>query len=195
MILFLIVIPSLFLFEFTIQHGYLANPPSRASAWLEDPDFLDCCKNYDYNQMFCGGFRNQWENNGGRCGVCGDPYEESEPRNYEKGGSKYLGKIVRTYKKNSEIPVDVILTANHMGYFEFKICKVDGWETDATEACLNRTKLVIKEASGTKYPVSSSLEIAHLSLVLPQNFVCSHCVLQWKYVTGNSWVLLIFFFK
>lgn len=178
----------LFLIKLTEQHGYLANPPSRASAWLEDPDFLDCCKNYDYNQMFCGGFRHQWEDNGGKCGICGDPYDEPEPRTYEKGGQKYLGKIVRTYKKNTEIPVDVILTANHWGTFEFRICKVDGWQSDATEECLNRTKLTIREVSGTRFPVSSFLEKSRLHLVLPENLVCSHCVLQWKYITGNSWV-------
>ena len=37
------------------NHAFLSEPPSRASAWLSDPDFFDCCRNYNYNQMFCGG--------------------------------------------------------------------------------------------------------------------------------------------
>ncbi len=90
----------------SFQHGYMKEPPSRASAWLVDRDFLDCCKNYDYNQMFCGGINRQWEVNGGKCGVCGDAWDE-EPRKYEKGGEFYLGKIVRTYKKNSNISVNI----------------------------------------------------------------------------------------
>ena len=109
-------------------HAYLSEPPSRSSAWLVDPDFVDCCKNYNYNQMFCGGISKQWIENGGRCGICGkiktynfkeldlelnafifltgDAWDD-EPKSYEKGCDKYLGKIVRTYKKNQELPVTV----------------------------------------------------------------------------------------
>ena len=28
----------------------------------------------------------QWQRNGGRCGVCGDPYDEAQPRSGEGGG-------------------------------------------------------------------------------------------------------------
>ena len=86
-------------------HAYLSEPPSRSSAWLIDPDFVDCCKNYNYNQMFCGGFKKQWEENGGKCGICGDAWDET--KSYEKGGDKYLGKIVRNYTVNQQIPVTV----------------------------------------------------------------------------------------
>lgn len=87
------------------QHGYLSDPPSRASAWLVDKDFYECCKNYDYNQMYCGGKVHQWEVNGGRCGICGDPWDGD--REYEKGGDKYLGKIVKTYVRNQPMSVKV----------------------------------------------------------------------------------------
>jgi len=90
---------------FTHQHAYLSEPPSRASAWLVDGDFIDCCKNYNYNQMFCGGFSKQWNENGGKCGICGDSWDE--PREYERGGAKYLGKIVRNYPKGTTLPVTV----------------------------------------------------------------------------------------
>lgn len=89
------------------QHAYLSDPPSRASAWLNDDDFAECCKNYDYNQMFCGGANTQWAKNGGECGICGDAFDEPEPRTYEKGGKKYLGKIVKRYTKGDSIPVTV----------------------------------------------------------------------------------------
>jgi hypothetical protein len=87
-------------------HAYLSDPPSRSSAWLVDPDFVECCKNYNYNQMFCGGFKRQWEQNGGRCGICGDAWDE-EVKSYEKGGDKYLGKIVKNYTVNQQLPVTV----------------------------------------------------------------------------------------
>ncbi len=87
------------------QHGFMREPPSRASAWLTDPDFASCCKNYEYNQMFCGGFMHQWELNGGKCGICGDPWDGE--KKFEKGGSHYLGKIVRNYDPESIIPVTI----------------------------------------------------------------------------------------
>ena len=87
------------------QHAYLSDPPSRSSAWLVDKDFVECCQNYNYNQMFCGGFAKQWNENGGKCGICGDAWDE--PKDYEKGGAKYLGKIVKNYTPGTIIPVTV----------------------------------------------------------------------------------------
>ena len=51
------------------QHGYLIDPPARSSAWLVDEDFVECCKEFNHNQMFCGGKNRQWNDNGGKCGV------------------------------------------------------------------------------------------------------------------------------
>lgn len=181
--------------QLSVQHAYLYEPPSRASAWLNDTDFASCCKNYDYNQMYCGGFATQWNKNGGRCGICGDSYDQPNPRTYEKGGAKYLGKIVRTYNKGAEIPVVVQVTANHMGFFEFRLCKIDGWKSDATQTCLNKTLLTVKESNNVKYKIPRDLQTARLNLKLPSDLVCSHCVLQWKYVTGNSWVMNIYNLK
>ena len=88
------------------QHGYMIEPPSRAAAWLTDPDFVDCCKNYEYNQMFCGGTMHQWDLNGGQCGICGDAWDAE--KKYERGGSRYLGKIVRHYDSTAaSMPVTI----------------------------------------------------------------------------------------
>ena len=46
-----------------------------------------------------------WYENGGKCGICGDAWDE--PKLYEKGGEKYLGKIVRKYQVGAELPVTV----------------------------------------------------------------------------------------
>ena len=93
-------------------HGYLIEPPSRASAWTVDPDFQKCCVEYNHNQMFCGGFSTHWEKNGGRCGICGDDFAQPEPRMFEKGGAKYLGKVVRTYLPNSLINISVVVSGS-----------------------------------------------------------------------------------
>jgi hypothetical protein len=75
-----------------------------------------------------------------------------------KGGSKYLGKIVRTYAKNDIIPITVEITANHLGHFEFRLCNIDGWKEDASQACLNKTILsIVSSANQTdselRYPI------------------------------------------
>ena len=52
-------------------------------------------KNYDDNQMFCGGASTQWEKNGGKCGICGEAYDAV--KKYEKGGIYYTGIIAGQY--------------------------------------------------------------------------------------------------
>ncbi len=91
----------------THQHGSLVEPPSRNSAWTVDEDFKQCCTDYNYNELNCGGTNRLWYVNGGQCGVCGDPYDG--PRLFEKGGDKYLGKIMRTYTQGSDIDVEILV--------------------------------------------------------------------------------------
>lgn len=53
--------------------------------------------NYDDNELFCGGYAVQWEQNEGRCGMCGDAYHLNSPRPHEAGGSYAKGIITRFY--------------------------------------------------------------------------------------------------
>ena len=60
--------------------------------------------------------------NDGKCGICGDPYDAS-PRNHEAPGGVFAtGTITETYRPGENIDVEVDVTANHMGYFTFKLC-------------------------------------------------------------------------
>lgn len=72
----------------------------------------------------------------GKCGVCGDPYDGN--RTHEAGGAYAKGIIVRHYKRGSIITVKVIVTANHFGYFEFRLCPVNNKLKRATHACLDK---------------------------------------------------------
>ena len=58
-------------------HGRLIEPPSRSTMWRygfnNPPHFND-------HEIYCGGFTRQWQTNQGRCGVCGDPYDETQVR-------------------------------------------------------------------------------------------------------------------
>ncbi|CAF3466509.1 unnamed protein product [Rotaria socialis] len=170
----------------TYGHGYLADPPARSSAWLMDRDFRACCTYYEHTQMFCGGINHQWSVNGGKCSICGEAYDQ-KTKLFDKGGEKYLGKIVRTYTQGSVISVTVILTANHLGLFEFRVCSIDDDSSkDATQSCLDLN--VLNTTDGlTQYRIPSSLSTVQLQLRLPAQLVCKHCVFQWKYQTGNSW--------
>ena len=46
------------------SHGYLIDPPARTSAWRVNP--TDFPVNYNDNQMNCGGFDVEWNQNSKR---------------------------------------------------------------------------------------------------------------------------------
>ena len=59
------------LFMTIYGHGYLKVPAARNCMWrfgFRNP------KNYNDNELYCGGRILMWRQNGGKCGVCGDPY-------------------------------------------------------------------------------------------------------------------------
>lgn len=87
-------------------------------------------------------FQNQWISYGGLCGVCGDPYQQ-KPRDNEIGGKYASDIITRTYPIGGKIDVIVGLTANHMGYFEFKLCPILDTAISETQACMDNHQLKI----------------------------------------------------
>ncbi|CAL1533613.1 unnamed protein product [Lymnaea stagnalis] len=168
-------------------HGRLYEPPSRASMWrlgYKTPP------NYDDNQLFCGGFQVQYAGNGGKCGVCGDPWNLN-PRPHEAGGSFATGTIVRKYAVSGSITVVVELTANHKGYFEFRLCPSDDPKAVKLQDCLNKYPLTSNTTGATRFHVPHgdylTTQILRYDLQLPNGVKCRACMLQWKYNAGNSW--------
>jgi hypothetical protein len=160
-------------------HGMLMDPVNRASRWK-----VDGSNPRDYNDMegFCGGFNVQWSQNGGKCGLCGDNYSDARPRRHELGGMFGAGVIMKTYKQGATIPVTVKLTANHKGYFYFKICNLDN-EVES-DACFERYS--VATSAGPTWPLTSNEAKDYIvTLQLPSNLYCNHCVLQWTYVCGE----------
>ncbi|CAF4542593.1 unnamed protein product [Rotaria sp. Silwood2] len=182
----------LFSFCFLISingHGYLFEPVARSSAWLVDPSFKKCCTYSGHMEMFCGGVGHQWNTNGGKCGICGEPYDRAV-KLFEKGGTMYTGKIVKTYIQGQQIDVKVKLSANHQGYFEYRLCNIDDNPNfDATQECLDRHLLTIANTDSTKYRdiVQHGSDMITVRVQLPLDVACQHCVFQWKYTTGNNW--------
>ena len=64
-----------------------------------------------------------------------------QPRPNEAGGMYGKGVIARKYQKDQTIKVRVELTANHMGYFEFRICPNNKPTKPATQKCLDMNVL------------------------------------------------------
>ncbi|CAF1402410.1 unnamed protein product [Rotaria sordida] len=170
-------------------HGYLFEPVARSSAWLVDSSFRQCCTWPNHMEMFCGGMGHQWNVNDGKCSICGESYDK-KVKLFEKGGAMYKGTVVKTYTQGQQIDVKVMLTANHKGYFEFRLCNLDASPSrDATQECLDRHQLIIAHTNSTKFRDVSKYgsEIITVCVQLPPDVACRHCVFQWKYTAGNSW--------
>ncbi|KAL8602230.1 hypothetical protein ACOMHN_022743 [Nucella lapillus] len=164
-------------------HGRLMEPPSRSSLWRFG---LSTAINYDDNALNCGGLNTEWYVNHGKCGVCGDPWEQAQPRDNEAGGKYGKGIIAKTYASGQVIPVRVDITANHMGWFEFRLCVHNSPSTPITQECLDKHLLQLADGSGTRYPIDPHAQAVELKLKLPDGVSCSQCVLQWKWHGGNN---------
>ncbi|CAL8143129.1 unnamed protein product [Orchesella dallaii] len=169
-------------------HGRLWTPPGRGTLW-RFPQFQKYNPEPDYNDVegFCGGFFVQYDKNGGQCGICGDPYDEAQPRRHEAGGLYGRGIITGSYQAGQVINVQIDLTASHLGYFEFRLCPQNNPLVPATQECLDQNVLELADGSGTRYPIPTfDAELHTISLKLPEGVTCRQCVLQWHYNTGNS---------
>merc|ERR1712168_162320 len=176
-----VVVTCCFVLEVT-SHGRLAHPPARATAWRYG---FNTPANYNDNELFCGGFTHQWQKNGGKCGICGDPYDGV--RENEAGGRYATGTIVADYTEGQVIDVTVDITANHLGYVEFRLCPHNNIHTPATQDCFDRHIVALADGTGTRLPILAGMFLTKLKLKLPSGVTCSQCILQWKYNTGNRW--------
>lgn len=163
-------------------HGRMIEPASRNSMWRYN--YLNA-RNYNDMGLNCGGFTNQFEVHMGKCGVCGDPWQG--PREHEAGGKYARGLVARQYKKGSFINVTIELTSNHQGYFEYRLCAVNDPNVRATKQCFDRNLLNIV-GHGTRYFISQGEQSIFIEnvIMLPPTIECSQCVLQWKWVAGQS---------
>lgn len=117
-----------------------------------------------------------------RCGICGDPYDSGTPRAHELGGTYGRGIIVDEFTSGEVIDVTVILTAYHIGFWEFKICPDP---TNNNQDCFEQYLVELEEGGTQYYPKGSGRY--EMRYRLPEDLVCEHCVLQWRYTTGNNW--------
>lgn len=178
------------LMEVVQGHGSMIDPPARNVMWrfgFNNP------VNFDFDENFCGGVTRQWNINNGSCGVCGDAFDEPEPRTHEVGGIYANGIVVRSYKPGQVINVVVQLSTNHHGYYEFRLCPTGDPNKEVTQECLNKHLLKQVPSGETRWPIPCLTEqcgrnySTQVRLKLPEGLTCNHCVLQWHWTTGNFW--------
>lgn len=110
--------------------------------------------------------------------------------------------IVRRYKTGQPVIIRVELTANHRGYFEFRLCPNNAPKRVASQECLDkyvlqrvRTAAAASSAGKdaddafheTRFYPGAENRVYEMRYALPDGLTCSQCVLQWKYVAGNNW--------
>jgi len=180
-----VAVVTLSLLPLVWGHGRLMDPPARNSMWRFG--YINPI-NYNDNEVFCGGVSHQFEKNGGRCGVCGDAYDEPSPQHHETGGDYGNAVITKTYVKNSVIELEVELTANHKGRFTFKLCPVKGGRQEATQKCLDKHPLTQLDGED-EFPIFERKNkfLLQRKARLPKGLTCQRCVLQWTWTSANSW--------
>ena len=133
--------------------------------------------------------KTQWKVNQGKCGICGDSFNGRKDNELPNG--KYAKKLVitRTYREGDVINVKVELTANHNGFFVFKLCPTTTKTKEVTQKCLNRFLLnVLNSNISDKYIVPSNrAQMFTILLKLPNGLTCDRCLFQWTYTSANNW--------
>lgn len=127
----------------------------------------------------------QWGLNDGKCGICGDAWDMPGKPHEFPNGKFAKGIIVDKFKAGDIMPVKVQLTANHRGWFEFRLCPHNDKTREATQECLDRNVLRVAGGRSTRTTVYSNVYNYHIQLQLPEDLTCERCVLQWKYNTGK----------
>jgi len=96
--------------------------------------------------------------------------------------------IVKTYRKGADIDIGIDLSANHQGFFEFRLCPHNFHNGPETEECFDKYVLKRADTDQTKYyPGPGSGVIFNSTYKLPNDLTCDQCVLQWRYIAGNNW--------
>lgn len=81
------------------------------------------------------------------------------------------------------IPVTVWIKANHLGYFIFEMCNLDVFGKESDE-CFQAVKLKLSNGDD-RFELGKLTGDVNLSVKLPNDLKCEHCVFRWTWTTGN----------
>ena len=167
-------------------HGSMRDPPAR-NVIANSNGCPDCLNAGGVYVMYNGAHSKA------RYGVCGDPWNAK--RDHEAGGRFARGKIKRTYKSGSIIALKLSFSTNHLGRMQFSICDLpdpDKRMSSSTERslttqrCFNKNVLRRADNAGMYSYLRKNEKELTVKYKLPKRLKCKHCVLQWKWETGNS---------
>ncbi|RHY43989.1 hypothetical protein DYB38_012434 [Aphanomyces astaci] len=82
--------------------------------------------------------------------------------------------------------LQVQITANHKGYFEFGLCKLNSLNDSETEDCF---KTLVQPNGEKDWQLPAGSKTFSMQYMLPDGVSCdgdSHCVLRWHYVGWNN---------
>ena len=136
-------------------------------------------------------FQYQFGQMGGKCGICGDAFDDL-PKQHEAPNGRYAnGIIVQNYKPGDIMDVTIQVTANHFGSFYFKICPNNNIHQDPEQDCFENNPLNVVNDNGEitdKYVLpDQATRKFPVKVQLPKDLECDQCILQWTYVAGNNW--------
>lgn len=104
-----------------------------------------------------------------------------QPRAHEAGGTYGTGTLVRKYLTGTAITIRVELTANHRGYFEFRLCPVNDNRVDATQVChTSRNTLTIVYRISTFLVEENLLNVSVQSTLLIFFLRTINCLCNYK---------------
>ena len=90
--------------------------------------------------------------------------------------------------------MSIDLAANHLGFFGFRLCPNNNLNADPKGSCFEDHPLKFEDGSKFHFVPKPHHGHSHvqpkripLRLKLPDGITCWQCILQWTYVTGNSW--------
>ena len=89
-----------------------------------------------------------------------------------------------------DIMIEIV--ANHGGKFDFEMCWRDSWDKVETEECFEKLKLTNQQETisggyGYKLSSASGTGVRAMSVDLPLNRTCEHCILRWHWKSANNW--------
>jgi len=128
--------------------------------------------------------------NQGRCGECGDIWSDPRPRANDEGGKYGKGIIVANYIQEQAIDIKIQVTANHGGFFEFRLCADKTSPSDlTTDECFDKHLLQFEDGT-TRYILGATVggpsALFNFTVRLPAGVSCQYCVLQWWWKTASN---------
>lgn len=101
-----------------------------------------------------------------------------------------LNETTRNYFPGSSVDIMIEIVANHGGYFNFEMCWRDSVDTKETEECFEQLKLSNKrDDDDFEYHLEAEKGsgVYTMSIDLPINKTCEHCILRWHWKSANNW--------